>query len=231
MGRRKKPTEVPLEEAEQNRWLKIIKILHEYLPEDFPEFKAEGENYGLMSELEHSIKLMPDGSILSTPTRSGYEKISIQYRLLSIFLEEFKGNPNTSFNFANLPFKFVAKDFVKQYASKLTRYQMRKILKAFQLRDNTLEDYINKCPVDFKLDDVDQFIADFKTYIQQESPREQYEFAFSGITEFCKISVEELTSLVDDPKINSAGILISSERGLIHYEPRFKAQSILKKST
>ena len=180
------------DQSEKVDWIKVLNILHEFLPEDFPEFRTEGEEDRVKTELEIVLYTEPGGVVKLAPTLRGLEVISIQYRLLATFAKNFSGDPNEPFYFANLPFVFVAKKFVEQYASKLTRHQMRKILKTFQMKESTLESYIKKFSDDFKLDSVDQFIADFKAYIRQEAHRERYEFPFSEIIDVSQTSVEEL---------------------------------------
>ncbi len=229
MSEEKKGAPANAGESKEFDWTETINILHEFLPDDFPEIRTKGEEDRVITEQEMVIYTAP-GVVKLAPTQGGLEKISMQYLLLKSFAKEFSGNPKIPFYFANLPFVFVATAFVKQYASKLTRHQMRKILRTFGMREYTLESYIEKYSEKFRLDKVDQFISDFKAYVEQRAHKKQYKFPISKIAEVCQISVEELISLEDDPRIDNAGIIIGVRVGKIIYETRFKMKSLLKKS-
>ena len=216
---REKGTVEPTDEAEKDGWLDTIRILHEYLPEDFPEIKPVGEDHRMRTEHKIGISLDRDGNLRVVPTQIDFERISIQYRLLAIFLEDFNGDPNKSFYFANLPFKFVAREFVKRYAEKVTKPQMKILLENLQLREYTYKSYLRDFSSKFKKEDADQFIAGFLAYVSMEQNLKRFRFSFAEIMENLKLSEDQLIDFANDFKIDKSGIIIFVSKKLIIYEP------------
>lgn len=216
---REKGTVEPTDEAEKDGWLDTIRILHEFLPEDFPEIKPVGEDHRMRTEHEIGISLDRDGNLRVVPTQIDFERISIQYRLLAIFLEDFKGDPNEPFYFANLPFKFIASTFVKQYAEKVTKQQMRIILKSLGLKKETIKGCLRDFSSEFKKEDADQFISGFLAYVSTKQNLKRYRFSFAEIMENLKISEDQLKDFAIDFKIDKSGISIFVSKKLIIYEP------------
>ena len=176
-----KQSETPQEKPtdhEEEEWKLLLNTLHKHLPKFFPSVE-EGQDptsVKLRSDMEHVLGRDQDGEWKFAPTQRGIVTVAHQYKTLHKFLEDFSGNPKIPIEFAGFHFVFRINLFVEKYATHVTKHQMREILRALRINEHTMKTLLRDFSDEFLLDNVNQFIKDFKAYVRKEENPRRFRF-------------------------------------------------------
>ena len=221
-----KQSQIPLEKPtdhEEDEWKILLDILHTHLPKFFPsgEEAQDPTSVKLRSDMEYVLGRDQDSEWKFAPTQHGVVKVAHQYKILHKFLENFnRDEPDEPLEFAGFNFEFRINLFVEKYSTHVTRHQMREILRALRINKATIKSYIRDFSDNFLLDDVNQFIKDFKAYVGKKENTQRPRFPFDEITVNLSVTEEELRDFVDVYEVDEAGIIISVATRKIRYRPR-----------
>ena len=227
MTSEEKKSNTPAADQSQANWLVALNLLNKYLPDDFPQFDSVEEGERIGSKWEALVIQEESGVNVEISPKDSKEDITNRYIILRTFAKDFSGDPDKPFWLANLPFIFVVALFVKRYAGLLLKSQMREILRAFKIKKRTIDSYVKKSFLEEFSEEyldakVDQFIMDFKSHTENKINLKRHEFSLAETEKATGLSRTAIRNLVDEPRIEKAGIIISVVRELIMYQPHFQ---------
>ena len=111
------------------RGVKVLKKLHEYLPDHFPDAEQLGNNFQF-KDLKGRVRftIRGGGAIHTEYDSFTWSKIDFEVIVLHNFVMNFNGDPYQDFDLAGLPFRFLIQRFIKKYLGITSRVRLEEIL-------------------------------------------------------------------------------------------------------
>ncbi|MCH7664273.1 MAG: hypothetical protein IH859_10460 [Chloroflexi bacterium] len=205
---------------EKLEWFEIINVLNKFLPTEFPLVEKPVNTN--VTYLRHKgsaiVSVNKIGAIEYQVDLKSLADAAVIFAVLNQFAREYSTSRTQDFIYANLPFQFSAKNFVKMYKSRVYREQMEEMLDALGLGD-TARSYCDEFEFQFKLHPITKFVKNFLIYDRQQTEKSAY--TFKEIITKLKVTKNQLIKWAPSKYLKKTKrIHIELDTSKIIYRPR-----------
>lgn len=199
-----------------------MNVLNKYLPENFPHFKGAPEpNAAQMARIQpYIISLDQEGEIISEEDHSTLPLAQHTFEFLYEFANiSGRGKKQEFIHHGSTPLKFEVKEFVRTYAPKVHPEQMREMLAALQVDDDTARKYCKTFISRFKISYRANFITRIKDY-SKTNPKIGV-ISFKEIEDLFHIFPKQLNEWRGDNSLQKHNIVIHTTQKKVTF-PDFR---------